>query len=210
MVQAKADGRAYHRSWKNYLLDDRYQLNFTLFMVVVTALVVTLLALFIKSEVRKATTIAISDVQAKVGEGLVTEEEGIKAVDRLEDRRRLVSYLLVGMDVLLVVGLTIYGIRMTHKVAGPLHKVSTYLDKVKRGKFDRVYSLRKGDQLVGFYEQFREAHEALRRREELDVERLRELVAAAERAEVSSKSEELKTSLADLKALLKFKEASLA
>lgn len=210
MAQAKAEGRAYHRSWKNYLLDDRYQLNFTLFMVVVTALVVTLLALVIKSEVREATTIAISDVQAKVGEGLVTESEGIKAVARLEDRRRLVSYLLVAMDVLLVVGLTVYGIRMTHKVAGPLHKVSTYLDKVKRGKYDRVYNLRKGDQLVGFYEQFKEAHEALRRREELDVERLRELVAAADRANVSSKSEELASSLADLKALLKFKEASLA
>jgi hypothetical protein len=209
MPQTRAEPRAYHRSWKNYLLDDRYQLNFTLFMVVVTALTVTTLALFIKREVRKATTIAISDVQAKVGEGLVTEEDANRTVARLEERRRLVSYLLVGMDVFLVIGLTAYGIRMTHKVAGPLQKVKSYLEKVKRGRFDRVYSLRKGDQLVGFYEQFKEAHEALRRREEVDVERLRELVAAADRANLSSKSEELAASLRDLKALLEFKEASL-
>jgi nitrogen fixation/metabolism regulation signal transduction histidine kinase len=204
-----AQTRAYHRSWKNYLLDDRYQLNFTLFMVVITALLVTMLALFIKREVRKATTIAISDVQGKVDEGMLTQEDADETISSLEQRRRMVSYLLVAMDLLLVVGLTVYGIRMTHKVAGPLHKVGIYLDKVRAGRFDKVYNLRKGDQLVGFYEQFKEAHEAIRRRQEVDVERLRELVAAVERSDVSTRSPDLSRSVEELKALLRVKEASL-
>jgi hypothetical protein len=98
---------------------------------------------------------------------------------------------------------------MTHKVAGPLHKVGTYLDKVKAGRFDKVYNLRKGDQLVGFYEQFKEAHEAIRRRQEVDVERLRELVAAVERVDASSRSADFARSVDELKALLRMKEASL-
>jgi nitrogen fixation/metabolism regulation signal transduction histidine kinase len=203
-----AQARAYHRSWKNYLLDDRYQLNFTLFMVIITALLVTCLALFIKREVRKATTISISDVQGKVDEGMVSEEKARESIDTLESRRRLVSYLLVGMDFLLIMGLTVYGIRMTHKVAGPLHKVSLYFDKVRGGKFTPVYNLRKGDQLVGFYEQFKEAHEAMRKHQEADVARLRLLIDAAEKVSVGSP--EFTQSLAELKALLKNKEASLA
>jgi nitrogen fixation/metabolism regulation signal transduction histidine kinase len=209
MANANPLGRGYHRSWKNYLLDDRYQLNFTLFMVVVTALVVTLLALFIKREVRKATTIAISDVQGKVDEGLLSEDDARSSIAYLEQRRRMVSYMLVGMDVLLAIGLTVYGIKMTHKVAGPLRKVMNYLDKVKAGKFEKVYSLRKGDQLVGFYEQFKEAHEAMRHRQELDIERLRALCAAADHAEADKKSPEMAEALKELKALLRFKEASL-
>ncbi len=212
-----AQARAYHRSWKNYLLDDRYQLNFTLFMVIITALLVTVLALFIKHEVRKATTISISDVQGKVDEGLVTEEDARRSIDFLETRRRIVSYMLVGMDLLLIMGLTIYGIRMTHKVAGPLHKVALYFDKVRGGKFTPVYNLRKGDQLVGFYEQFKEAHEALRKHQEADVVRLRALIEAAERVGTPGHdggappvTPEFSQSLAELKALLKNKEASLA
>lgn len=213
-----AQARAYHRSWKNYLLDDRYQLNFTLFMVIITALLVTCLALFIKREVRKATTISISDVQGKVDEGMVSEEDAKRSIAVLEQRRRLVSYLLVAMDLLLVMGLTIYGIRMTHKVAGPLHKISLYFEKVRGGKFTPVYNLRKGDQLVGFYGQFKEAHEAMRKTQEADVVRLKALIEAAERVggpfrdggAPAAVTPEYTQSLTELKALLKNKEASLA
>ena len=54
-----------------------------------------------------------------------------------------------------MLGLAVYGIKMTHKVAGPLFKVSLYLAKMRDGRFDKVYNLRKGDQLVDFYEHFK-------------------------------------------------------
>jgi hypothetical protein len=66
--------------------------------------------------------------------------------------------VLIVSSVLLAFGLGVYGILMTHKVAGPLFKVSLYLEKMKNGRLDKVYNLRKGDQLVEFYEHFKTGH----------------------------------------------------
>jgi nitrogen fixation/metabolism regulation signal transduction histidine kinase len=66
--------------------------------------------------------------------------------------------VLIISSVLLAFGLGVYGILMTHKVAGPLFKVSLYLEKMKNGRLDKVYNLRKGDQLVEFYEHFKTGH----------------------------------------------------
>jgi hypothetical protein len=41
-----------------------------------------------------------------------------------------------------------------------------------------VYNLRKGDQLVDFFEHFRAAHDALRRRTQEDIELLDKAIAA--------------------------------
>ena len=49
--------------------------------------------------------------------------------------------VLMGTGLLLMVGLALYGIKMTHKVAGPLFKVSLYLAKMRDGRFDKVYNL---------------------------------------------------------------------
>ena len=69
-----------------------------------------------------------------------------------------------------MLGLAIYGIKMTHKVAGPLFKVSLYLAKMRDGRFDKVYNLRKGDQLVDFYEHFKTAHAGVVQLEQDDIE----------------------------------------
>ena len=61
--------------------------------------------------------------------------------------RITIVYALLATGALLVFGLTLYGIKMTHRVAGPLHKVTLYLDKLRDGTYDAVHNLRKGDQL---------------------------------------------------------------
>jgi pantothenate kinase len=67
-------------------------------------------------------------------------------------------------------------------VAGPLFKVSLYLKKMRDGRFDKVYNLRKGDQLIDFYEHFRHAHEGVVKMQQADIERVRAVIAAAEAA----------------------------
>lgn len=196
------------RSWKNYLLNTRYQLRFTLFMVAVSAALMSGLGLWVMKRARSATQIGIQNVKAAAGMAL-SEEQAAAEIARLQRQEKFIGYVLVGVGVALSFGLFLYGIKMTHKVAGPLYKVTTYFDKVKSGKFDKVYGLRKGDHLVEFYEHFKAAHAALRARQEADVEHLRDLVAAAEKAGLAARSPELAERLADLKALLKTKEASL-
>jgi hypothetical protein len=100
----------------------------------------------------------------------------------LERGRLLILYVLIGTGLLLVFGLAVYGIKMTHKVAGPLFKVSLYLGKMQQGRFDKVWNLRKGDQLVDFYEHFKTAHAGVVDMEKADIEKLTAVIAAAEQA----------------------------
>ena len=198
--------RDYRRSWKNLLLDTEYQLVFTTLMVVICALFMGGLGYVVHKEAATATKTAVQDVQ---GQGLIEPEVARATIATLQSRRTMLDRLLVGVGLALSLGLFVYGIKMTHKVAGPLHKVALYCDKVAAGKFDTVYNLRRGDQLVDFYEHFRQAHGAVRARQERDVATLRAVVEAADDGELAGRSEELAARLEDLRGLLRAKEVTL-
>lgn len=110
------------------------------------------------------------------------EMERSGSLDSLEHRRQLILWVLVGTGIVLTFGLAIYGIKMTHKVAGPLFKVSLYLAKMRDGRFDKVYNLRKGDQLVEFYEHFKHAHAGVVALEREDIDQLKAVIEAAKAA----------------------------
>jgi len=105
---------------------------------------------------------------------------------------------------LLMLGLAFYGIKMTHRVAGPLFKVSLYLAKMKDGRYDKVWNLRKGDQLVEFYEHFKHAHAGVVALERSDIEQMTALIAAAKQAG-AGETEAVK----ELEALVARKEKAL-
>ena len=112
--------------------------------------------------------------------------------------------MLIGTGLLLMIGLALYGIKMTHKVAGPLFKVSLYFAKMRDGRLDKVYNLRKGDQLVDFYEHFKSAHAGVVTMEKDDVARIKATIEAAEAAGLGDHA-----SIAELRTLLARKEKSL-
>jgi hypothetical protein len=103
-------------------------------------------------------------------------------LDVLEHGRLRILWVMIATGLLLVLGLAAYGIKMTHKVAGPLFKVGLYLGKMRQGRFDKVYNLRKGDQLVEFYDHFKLAHAGVVKMQEDDIERLKTVIAAADAA----------------------------
>jgi hypothetical protein len=196
----------YKRSLRNLLLDTEYQLVFTTLLIASCALFMAGLGWLVHKEALTATKTAVQDVQ---GQPTIEPEVARMTIEALVDRRVLLDRLLIGLGVALSAGLFVYGLKMTHRVAGPLHKVSLYCDKVAAGRFDTVHNLRRGDQLVDFYEHFKQAHAAVRKREELDVAALRAALAAAEEADLASRSPELEARLADLRTILARKEAGL-
>jgi hypothetical protein len=117
--------------------------------------------------------------------------------------------VLVGVGALLIIGLTLYSIKMTHRLAGPLYKLELYFEKMRAGRFDAVYDLRKGDQLVEFYDQFKRAHRGLRVMQEMDIERLRELLEAAEASDLAGRSPEIAAMLDEMRETLARKEKSI-
>jgi hypothetical protein len=103
-------------------------------------------------------------------------------LDRLERDRLRIQWAMIATGLLLVLGLAIYGIKMTHRVAGPLFKVTLYLTKMRAGRFDKVYNLRKGDQLVEFYDHFKLAHDGVVQMQRDDIAQISAVIAAAEAA----------------------------
>jgi len=294
--------RGYKRSWKNLLINKRYQLRFTLFMAGLAAVLMTLLGWWVTKVAGEATNVAKSrqrgricpslpevatptppaappdgagkdaaaaPVDVAVGEMKLDEPaagSGSAAIDpaagaadegrhrvtmepstmelepepppppvatlsaaeraklvaehdacehditvqiaKIEAGNRLITYVMVGSGVLLTIGLALFGIKMTHKVAGPLHKVTLYLGKMRDGRYDKVYDLRKGDQLVEFYEHFKHAHAGVVAMEKADIERIKASLDALSADGVFDRSPEAKAAADGLRKVLERKEAS--
>lgn len=209
------------RSWRNLLLDARYQLRFTLFMVAVSAVLMSVLGAWVLEKAGQTTKVArialdmITEQKQPAFEldgdfaGLATFRAHQEARKRVvEAGHTRIRVVLVTSSVLLCLGLFLYGIKLTHRVAGPLHKVAKVLDAVQCGRFGPISGLRKGDQLVRFYEHFREAHDALRARQAADAARLKAIIASLE-AERPARAPALAERLEELRRLQAAKEASL-
>lgn len=125
------------------------------------------------------------------------------------ERQLLIRNVLIVSGLVLLLGLGVYGIKTTHRVAGPLFKVGLYLAKLERNVYDTVYNLRKGDQLVEFYDHFKDAHAGVTKMQEEDRDRLRDAIALAKDAGLADKNPEMATLVTELEALLAETEASL-
>jgi len=62
--------------------------------------------------------------------------------------------IILGVIVFFVFILIFYLLRFTHKIAGPIYVMSTYLDDIIEGKELNLRDLRDGDELKEFYEKF--------------------------------------------------------
>ncbi|MBK7537324.1 MAG: hypothetical protein IPI49_18540 [Myxococcales bacterium] len=152
------------------------------------------------------TPAAPKDVRARVQAHKECEVRQAGLIKDLEDRRRNIVWILFATGIFLCGGLAFYGIKMTHRVAGPLHKISLYFAKMREGRYGPVYPLRKGDELMEFYEHFKAAHAGVRKAETADVTRMRAVVEASGRG---PHDPELTKVLTELQAAIERKEKSL-
>ena len=259
-MTSKSADRSYKRSWKNLLINKRYQLRFTLFMVGLSSVLMAGLGIWVMRVANETTEVSKTSVRgdacprlpslrpasdddepapkpsmrlpessdgapaaesaagsaAASNEPPVDEPRHVKVqidessmtltttlppdladriaahwtcelrqvatFDQLERGRMRILWAMIATGLVLVLGLALYGIKMTHRVAGPLFKVSLYLSKMREGRFDKVYNLRKGDQLVEFYDHFKLAHGGVVAMQQDDIARLSAVIAAAEAA----------------------------
>ena len=164
--------QGYKRSLRNYLLNSSYQLRFTGVIVVISAILTGGLGYFVMSKAREASRVV--SVQAMDPENVLANQ----LAQQFAHNDRILMFVLIGFGFLLSLVLAAYGIVLTHKVAGPLFKITNHLDKIRDGKLGVVYNLRKGDQLVDFFEHFKNAHDALRQRTEEDIALLDKAIGA--------------------------------
>lgn len=237
----------HQRRLRNYLLDRRFQLKYTSYLVG-TAVV---LSLALGLVLWRTSGAAIDQSQAAVSQGeqvvavgreVVEESKKVSAVvqmnivkdpvysdnpalleafkadaeqqdarlasqqKRLEDqaaalkqqaaalasgRRTMLTTLCVVL-VLLVMAIGMTGIIVTHKIAGPVHKMKRHLRDVAEGKLTVPSGLRKGDELVDFFETFNHMVRNLRARREREIEQLDQMIAELETRDQPGSVEKLR------------------
>lgn len=159
----------YKRKLGNFMLDKKLQLRYVLLVTVLSALISASLGYLIYHQRHSASESIERDLAALThNDASLAEFQDQVADDMASDDRALV-YKMVGVGLGLVIILSAYLVIMTHKVAGPLFKVSMYFDRMAGGKIGNVYGLRKGDMLQDFFGNFKEMHEAVRTRMQADV-----------------------------------------
>ncbi len=200
---APAKKAAYKRRWRNFLLDRRYQLKYTLVMVVIAGVLTAGLGAGILRQTARVEQ-ASAEVAAKAQEASrivnvqalgdpddpsvkemkkafdAQDAELQRSADLMKRQGKFVPYALGAFFLLLTLFLGAYGIVMTHRVAGPLFKISNYLKRITDGRLGVVYDLRKGDELVDFFAVFKQMHGALKGRLEHDVEMLHKAIESLE------------------------------
>jgi nitrogen fixation/metabolism regulation signal transduction histidine kinase len=169
-------------------------------MVLLAAVLFSGLGLVAVRKAESATKIAVAELEES-GAYLQSADTTRAALLRQE---RGIRYGIIGVGVLLCLGLGLFGVVSSHRVAGPLYRLGVELGKLRDGSFAPVTPLRKGDQLTDLYESFRKATDAIRAREQRDVEVLRHVLEAASQEPTLAPAE-----LARLRARLQKKEAGL-
>ncbi|MGE0872173.1 MAG: hypothetical protein AB7P03_26680 [Kofleriaceae bacterium] len=165
---APSERPKYKRKLSNYLLDKKLQLRYVLFVTILSGAIAGALGYLIFQQMRKASESIEQDLQVLAESSDDSLQHAVSS--NLEAGDHQLVFMMVGIGLGLVMILSAYLVLMTHKVAGPLYKVSMYFDKMAVGKLGRVTPLRSGDMLTDFYANFQEMHEAVRARALADAE----------------------------------------
>ena len=173
------------------------------------------LGYLIYQQKRAASESIEKDLQALTHADAAQEDFQETVASGLESEDRALVYKMVGVGVGLVVILSLYLLIMTHKVAGPLYKVSMYFDRMAAGRLGVVTPLRQGDMLQDFYANFKDMHDAVRARAIADHATLDQALAvlreAKNKADYRGEAQgKLDEALDELEAHLAEREKNLA
>jgi nitrogen fixation/metabolism regulation signal transduction histidine kinase len=108
----------------------------------------------------------------------------LKAQSQMIEHQYVVfAIVIVSALLLLVLGVGLAGVVVTHKVAGPVFKMKRLLGDLAKGHFRVVARLRKGDELQHFFDAFNAAAEQLSRRQEEEIEQIGSVITLLRDAE---------------------------
>jgi hypothetical protein len=192
----------YKRKVRNYLLDVGLQLRYTATIVLVAGFLTAGLGYKMYQATRDISKVILWT-------GLVDPASAQELQSQFSNSDRVVLWGIIGFGIVLILSISAVGILITHKVAGPLYKITSLFHRVRDNKLGPAPAgLRKGDELQDFYTGFREMHLAVRGRVEDDVRVLSAVVSALETG-ADARQPAVARALEDLRSLRKAKEESL-
>jgi len=214
----------YKRSFKNYLIDSRFQLKYTGMILGVAIVISTVLGMFLwqtsgevvqesqkvveqSKKVSDVVQMSINDDPVYGGNPDLAQSFHAAAAEQdnkilaqqatLVRQQHAMLYELVGGLAVMVFLLGVLGILITHRVAGPIYKMKLLLRQVTDGKLKVGARLRKGDELQEFFDVFAQMVESLRDRQAREVEELDRAIEIAKAAGMSAASVDKFSSVRD-------------
>lgn len=122
--------------------------------------------------------------------------------DRIEEKQQTMGTALLIILTVLVVAVGLAGIVVTHKVAGPIYKMKRQIRALGAGSLQIPAPLRKGDELVDFFDAFRETIGELRKRQAAEIEMLDHAIKNLEPKANSADLDELRQLRAEMQGAL--------
>ncbi|WP_394827183.1 hypothetical protein [Pendulispora albinea] len=218
----------HQRSLRNYLIDSRFQLKYTGFIIAVALVISAILGVFLlntsqnvveqsqrvvdeSKKVSDVVKMTISNNYADnpelassfTGEAVLTEQKIAEQRQALVQKQKTMFAALVGGLGLMVILIGLLGIYFTHKVAGPVYKMTMLLRQVGEGSFSFQGRLRRGDELQDFFRTFLDMVESLKARQQREYQLLDTAIEKARAAgvpdealhDISAVREEIRLSL---------------
>ena len=145
---ADAPAPAHHR--RQVLVDRGFQLKYALLMAGAGLVVAVVFGLWLHQAHVQATALLAPDPQTR-------------ALVARSDRVLLGAFAAIAL--LLAGALGLLGIVVTHRVAGPVFVMGHYLRVLSQGRFPRMRTLRRSDELKPFFRTFIDAVETMKLRE---------------------------------------------
>jgi hypothetical protein len=178
---------------RRYLVDRGFQLKYALFMAGAGLLVAVVFGLWLHQAHAQATALLAPDPETR-------------ALVERSDRLLLAAFGVIA--VLLAAALALLGVVITHRVAGPVFVMGHYLEVLAQGRFPRMRTLRRSDELKGFFNTFIEAVDHMKVREARHAAALEEAVQRMR--SLAPRAPELQPAIDALAAAARERRAALA
>jgi hypothetical protein len=186
-----AAGAEHHR--RSYLVDRGFQLKYALLMAGAGLAVALVFGGW------------LHQVHAQVTALLANDPELLALVER-SDGIMLVSFAAIAL--LLAAALGLLGVLLTHRVAGPVFVMGHYARVLAQGRFPRMRTLRRSDELKRFHQVFLDAVAAMKAREARHAAVLEDAIRRMRAAE--ARSPDLAPAIAALEAAAAERRLALA
>ena len=184
-----------------YLIAKSFQLRFSLFLTGVGVVVTTAVGAVLYHVLSKTQSLLI-------GSGMVTSPQ---VIDFLMDQRSLFIYSLLAVFVGVTLLLMIFGIVVSHRLAGPIFALTRKMNALAQGNFNATLDLRRGDEFQDLKEKYNTLVHGLQNQVKSELIKINEIMEAIEKL-ISEKKisqevqPDLKSTLHDLESYYNYKK----
>ncbi len=150
---------------KQFLINRAFQIKYTVIIAIIGIIIAVLWGtLFYKASKENSQQMLML---VQMDPNLSSMSDIIK--DKLDKEDNRIMFYLIAFVVAIFLSLVIWGILITHRIAGPIFIISRYIDSITDGKIPETRPLRKKDELKEFFEKFNRMLEAIKERENMDI-----------------------------------------